>query len=96
MARDGARARRRARARAVRALLVTALARATMGVAAREASASGARGAEACVNLGARDAVVAVCVQNDFMDERAGDGSYAGGPATRGEVAGAGERDARG
>ena len=72
-------ARRRRRAVAARALLLgTALAGATVGDAAREAGASGARGAEACVNLGARDAVVAVCVQNDFMDERAGDGSYLG------------------
>ncbi|OUS42674.1 adenylyl cyclase, CYR [Ostreococcus tauri] len=35
------------------------------------------KGASKCLELSERDAVVAVCVQNDFMDAREADGSYA-------------------
>lgn len=33
--------------------------------------------AEACTRLGPRDVLIAVCLQNDFLDERPADGSYA-------------------
>ena len=36
-----------------------------------------ARGAKACTELSKRDAVIAVCLQNDFMDERDVEGAYA-------------------
>ena len=37
----------------------------------------GARGAKACTEMSRRDAVIAVCLQNDFMDERDVEGAYA-------------------
>ena len=43
-----------------------------------EKSRSRSGGAAACINLTPRDAVVAVCLQNDFMDAREADGSYVG------------------
>ena len=43
-----------------------------------EKSRSRSGGAAACINLSPRDAVVAVCLQNDFMDAREADGSYVG------------------
>ena len=38
--------------------------------------------ASACVTLDKLDAVIAVCLQNDFLDERPADGSYALGAKT--------------
>lgn len=45
-----------------------------------------AKPASACVRLGKSDAVIAVCLQNDFLDERPADGSYALGAKASYEI----------
>lgn len=70
--------RARGRATRRRARVALALACGTLALLGRaEGAKRPARGASSCVTLNERDAVVAVCLQNDFMDEREADGSYA-------------------
>jgi class 3 adenylate cyclase/nicotinamidase-related amidase len=45
-----------------------------------------AKPASSCVRLGKSDAVIAVCLQNDFLDERPADGSYALGAKASYEI----------
>ena len=45
-----------------------------------------AKPASACVRLDKSDAVIAVCLQNDFLDERPADGSYALGAKASYEI----------
>jgi len=67
----------RSRARLALALALACGALALVGRADADGARTPARGAAACVSLNERDAVVAVCLQNDFMDERDAGGSYA-------------------